>query len=146
MILAACVGACSSNPPRPPPGQASKVLFAALALVGTPYQWGGNSPDSGFDCSGLVGYVYRTAVGISLPRTSHAISEIDAPEVNRTQLLAGDLLFFHGESSDISHVAIYVGKGEFVHAPNSGGTVRVDRLDNPYWASHFSFGRRALDR
>lgn len=140
LILAGCAG----SPERPPRTEANDVLFSALGLVGTPYHWGGNTPDSGFDCSGLVRYVYDTTLDIALPRTSHAMSEIDAPRVKLDQLDAGDLVFFHGGSSRISHVGIYVGKGRFVHAPNSGGKVRLDRLDNPYWSRHFSFGRRAL--
>lgn len=144
LAMAAVLAACAGPAPKPSALAANTVLFEALSLVGTPYQWGGDTPDSGFDCSGLVQYVYRTAADIQLPRTSRAMSEIDAPRIGRQHLAPGDLLFFHGSSSRISHVAIYVGNSEFVHAPNSGGTVRVDRLDNPYWSSHFSFARRAL--
>ncbi|MGB8635068.1 MAG: C40 family peptidase, partial [Rhodanobacteraceae bacterium] len=103
-----------------------------------------NTPETGFDCSGLVRYVYNSTLGLALPRTSRAMGRIDAPRVTRDALDAGDLVFFHGRSSRISHVGIYVGKGRFVHAPNSGGKVRLDRLDNPYWSRHFSFGRRPL--
>lgn len=138
------LAACASAPERPPRGEANDVLFGALGLVGTPYHWGGNTPASGFDCSGLVRYVYQTTLGLALPRTSHAMSRIDAPRITREQLDAGDLVFFHGGSSRITHVGIYVGKGRFVHAPNAGGEVRMDRLDNPYWSSHFSFARRPL--
>ncbi len=141
ILLAACAGA----PERPPRTAANDVLFGALGLVGTPYRWGGNTPESGFDCSGLVRYVYRITLGLSLPRTSHAMSRIDAPRIKRSQLDAGDLVFFHGGSARITHVGIYVGKGRFVHAPNSGGKVRMSRLDNPYWSSHFSLARRPLD-
>lgn len=138
--------ACSGNPPRAPTDLANKVLFRALGLVGTPYHWGGNSPQTGFDCSGLVRYVYQQDAGIALPRTSRAMSEIDAPRVERDQLASGDLLFFHGNDRGVSHVAIYVGNGRFVHAPNSGGEVRLDRLDNPYWSEHFMYGSRPLTR
>lgn len=135
---------CANSPERPPRTEANDVLFSALGLVGTPYHWGGNTPDSGFDCSGLVRYVYDTTLDIALPRTSRAMSKIDSPRIKLDQLDSGDLVFFHGRSSRISHVGIYVGKGRFVHAPNSGGTVRLDRLDNSYWSSHFSFARRPL--
>lgn len=138
------LASCASSPDRPPRTEANDVLFSALGLVGTPYHWGGNTPESGFDCSGLVRYVYSTTLDIALPRTSHAMSEIDSPRIKLGQLDAGDLVFFHGGGSRISHVGIYVGKGRFVHAPNSGGKVRMDRLDNTYWSSHFSFARRAL--
>ena len=116
-----------------------------MALVGTPYRWGGNTPSGGFDCSGLVDYIYRNATGLQLPRTSGEMADMDVRKVKRmTQLVSGDLVFF-GNRGRISHVGVYVGKGRFVHAPNSGGTVRLDDIDGPYWAEHFAFGRRVLD-
>lgn len=126
-------------------GEANDILFRAIGLVGTPYHWGGNTPAGGFDCSGLVDYIYRTAAGIKLPRTSHAMASMDARKVRRmTQLASGDLVFFDIGGS-ISHVGVYVGKGRFVHAPNSGGTVRLDDIDGPYWGDHFAYGKRVLD-
>jgi cell wall-associated NlpC family hydrolase len=158
LLVAAGLAACASAPaPRPvyapTPAQASRpatqeandVLFHAIGLVGTPYRWGGNTPSTGFDCSGLVDYVYRTSAGIDLPRTSHQMSRMDAPKITRiSELDSGDLLFFRTEGRSISHVAIYVGKGRFVHAPNSGGTVRLDNFDNHYWHRHFAFARRVI--
>jgi cell wall-associated NlpC family hydrolase len=126
-------------------GAANDVLFRAIALVGTPYRWGGNTPAGGFDCSGLIDYIYRTATGRALPRTSRDMASMDGRKVQRmTQLASGDLVFFaiHG---GISHVGVYVGKGRFVHAPNSGGTVRLDDIDGPYWRDHFAYGKRVLD-
>lgn len=143
-VAFALLAGCAGHPQRPPRTEANDILFGALGLVGTPYHWGGNTPDTGFDCSGLVKYVYRTTLELSLPRTSRAMSQIDAPRVDLDQLAAGDLVFFHGGGSRVTHVGIYVGKGRFVHAPNRGGKVRLDRLDNPYWSRHFSFGRRPL--
>jgi cell wall-associated NlpC family hydrolase len=126
-------------------GEANDILFRAIGLVGTPYHWGGNTPAGGFDCSGLVDYIYRTAAGIKLPRTSQAMSAMDARKVRHmTQLASGDLVFFDIGGS-ISHVGVYVGKGRFVHAPNSGGTVRLDDIDGPYWGEHFAYGKRVLD-
>lgn len=136
---------CASSPPLPDTHAANNVLFRAIGLVGTPYHWGGNTPDSGFDCSGLVRYVYRTSADIALPRTTHAQSKIDAPRVRRSQLAAGDLVFFHTDRHGVSHVGIYVGNGRFVHAPSHGGEVRLDHLSNPYWSKHFLFGMRPLD-
>lgn len=125
--------------------EANDVLFRAMALVGTPYKWGGNTPSGGFDCSGLVDYIYRQSARIALPRTSHAMAAGDGQKVRRmTQLASGDLVFFD-IGGQISHVGVYVGKGRFVHAPNSGGTVRLDDIDGPYWKQHFAFGRRLLD-
>ena len=126
-------------------GTANDVLFRAIALVGTPYRWGGNTPDSGFDCSGLVDYIYRNAAGLSLPHSSREMSQLSGERVRQmTELMSGDLVFFGG-SGGISHVGVYVGKGRFVHAPNSGGTVRLDDIDGPYWRDHFEFGKRLLD-
>ena len=136
-------------PPRAPSaasaGEAHDILFRAIGLVGTPYRWGGNTPAGGFDCSGLIDYIYRTATGIKLPRTSHEMASMDARKVRKmTQLASGDLVFFDIGGA-ISHVGVYVGKGRFVHAPNSGGTVRLDDIDGPYWGDHFAYGRRVLD-
>jgi cell wall-associated NlpC family hydrolase len=141
--------ALADLPPRAPSaasaGEANDILFRAIGLVGTPYRWGGNTPAGGFDCSGLIDYIYRTATGIRLPRTSHDMAAMDARKVRKmTQLASGDLVFFDIGGA-ISHVGVYVGKGRFVHAPNSGGTVRLDDIDGPYWGDHFAYGRRVLD-
>ena len=126
-------------------GTANDVLFRAIGLVGTPYKWGGNTPQTGFDCSGLVDYIYRTAADILLPHSSREMAAMDKREVKRMRDLAsGDLVFF-GSRGSISHVGVYVGKGRFVHAPNSGGTVRLDDIDGPYWRDHFEYGKRVLD-
>ena len=124
---------------------ANDVLFRAMALVGTPYRWGGNTPESGFDCSGLVDYIYRHAADIALPHSSRQMADMDGRRIKRMRDLAsGDLVFF-GSGRGISHVGVYVGQGRFVHAPNSGGTVRLDDIDGPYWRDHFAFGKRLLD-
>ena len=135
--ISATQSALANEPARAPDGQAAAandVLFRAMALVGTPYHWGGNTPAGGFDCSGL-----------QLPRTSSEMADMDVYKVKRmTQLVSGDLVFF-GSRGRISHVGVYVGKGRFVHAPNSGGTVRLDDIDGPYWRDHFAYARRVLD-
>ena len=146
-------GGCGSHHPRSePPLQAgtpradaaNAVLFRAIALVGTPYHFGGNTPQGGFDCSGLVGYVFRDAAGVALPRSSREMSEVKARKLDREDLQAGDLVFF-ADRRKISHVGIYVGELRFVHAPNTGGTVRLDRLDGAWWDEHFVYGKRVLD-
>lgn len=125
--------------------EANDVLFRAFNLVGTPYKWGGNTPASGFDCSGLVTYIYDHVAGMSLPRRSSVMAGVDAPKVTDIgELASGDLLFFDTGGGGISHVAIYVGNGQFVHAPNSGGTVRLDEITNSYWQSHFAYAKRVL--
>jgi len=126
-------------------GTANDVLFRAMALVGTPYHWGGNTPAGGFDCSGLVEYIYRNAANIMLPHSSRDMASMDGIKVKRMDdLMSGDLVFFGG-GGGINHVGVYVGKGRFVHAPNSGGTVRLDDIDGPYWRDHFEYGKRLLD-
>ncbi len=146
MVLAACASAPS---PRPEAGSvqtmaANAVLFRSISLVGTPYRWGGNTPHSGFDCSGLVDYVFRSIAGIKLPRTTAEMSRMQGTHLSRHELAPGDLVFFDTLGAYVSHVAIYVGKNRFVHAPNSGGRVRLDTLNNPYWRKHFAYGLRIL--
>ena len=118
------------------------MLFRAIGLVGTPYRYGGNTPAGGFDCSGLVGYVFREAVGLSLPRNSQAIADVSAPKVDRKRLTPGDLVFFGKRK--VNHIGIYVGEGRFVHAPSSGGTVRMDALEGHYWKDHYLYAKRVL--
>lgn len=140
--LTLTLGACATTPP-PPARAANDVLFRAIGLVGTPYRYGGNTPQTGFDCSGLVDYVFSSAAGVVLPRRSSEIADIDAPRIRRDRLAPGDLLFF-GHRHRVNHVAIYVGNGRFVNAPNTGGTVRLDELDGDYWRDHFLYAKRVL--
>lgn len=125
------------------PIKANAVLIRAISLVGTPYKWGGNTPEGGFDCSGLVGYVYRDMLDMRLPRTTSELIKLQGPRIQPGQLAGGDLVFF-GSNGKVSHVGIYVGEGRFVHAPSTGGTVRLDRLDGPWWRDHYSGARRLL--
>jgi cell wall-associated NlpC family hydrolase len=124
-------------------GKVQAVLKRALTLLGTPYRWGGTSPDSGFDCSGLVGYVFRTALGIELPRVSRDMAtKADAELISkREDLQQGDLVFF-GRKGRVNHVGIYVGEGRFLHSPSTGKDVRVDSLVSGYWGTKFMQARR----
>ena len=115
----------------------------AISLVGTPYVWGGNTPESGFDCSGLVNYVFRDMLDLRLPRTSRELSALAAPEVDLPALTTGDLVFF-ASGGQVTHVGIYVGEGRFIHAPRTGGTVRMERLDGGYWQERYAGARRVL--
>lgn len=159
ICLAALLSACASHAPPPAPVRApvvfapsqplapaaEDVLFRALGLVGTPYRWGGNTPDSGFDCSGLIGYVYRDAAGISLPRSTREMIGMRAPDVGKDALQSGDLIFFATNGgSQVSHAGIYVGEGRFVHAPATGGTVKLDSLSKAYWQKAYLSAKRVL--
>lgn len=158
LLALAALTACSSSPPRQAPrastqnyspvrpadpAAASSVLMRALGLVGTPYRYGGNTPESGFDCSGLVSYVYRDMLALHLPRTSRELAAVQGPKIAPERLAAGDLVFF-GNRGNVWHVGIYVGEGRFVHAPSTGGTVRLDSLDGAYWRKHYTGAKRVL--
>ena len=145
-LLLAFAG-CASNGGQPQPAaraRANDVLIRAIGLVGTPYRYGGNTPESGFDCSGLVDFVFRDAAGLELPRSTRELIELRAPEIHRDDLQPGDLVFFSPGGGEVSHIGIFVGEGRFVHAPSSGGTVRIDSLDSPYWRQAYRQAKRVL--
>ncbi|NLW97661.1 MAG: C40 family peptidase [Xanthomonadaceae bacterium] len=129
--------------PPSDPAAANAVLMRAISLVGTPYRYGGNTPEGGFDCSGLVNYVFRDMLDLRLPRTSRELAAFQGPKIEPRQLAPADLVFF-GNGSQVTHVGIYVGEGRFVHAPSSGGTVRLDHLDGSYWRRHYTGAKRVL--
>jgi murein DD-endopeptidase len=119
----------------------AEILAGAHAMLGRPYRYGGASP-RGFDCSGLVYYTYSRA-GIRVPRTT-AEQFLQAKRVGRRQLRPGDLLFFRLGSRRVSHVAIYKGAGEFIHAPSTGKHVMTGSLEDRYWRERFAGGGRLL--
>lgn len=125
------------------PVRANAVSIRAISLVGTPYRYGGNRPEDGFDCSGLVNYVYRDMLDLRLPRTSRDLAQWSGPKLAADRLATADLVFF-ANGGAVDHVGIYVGEGRFVHAPSSGGMVRLDRLDGPYWRDRYVGSRRVL--
>ncbi|WP_322033042.1 C40 family peptidase [Paraburkholderia sp. J76] len=165
LLIAVLLAACSSTPPKVsrsgspsgenvwrtrPPGfphfvdhsvGREEISIQAMGLVGTPYRWGGNTPDSGFDCSGLVKYVLARSASVDLPRTTAEMST-RGETVEPDEIASGDLVFFNTTGRPHSHVGIYVGNLRFVNAPSTGGTVRLDYLTNPYWAKRFDGIRR----
>ncbi len=123
--------------------QAGNLVISALSYMGINYKYGGNEPDAGFDCSGFVRYVYNNTLGLVLPRTSAEMSN-KGDKVKKDDLKPGDLVFFNTLKRAFSHVGIYVGEGKFVHAPSTGGVVRVESMEIPYWQQRFN-GARRLD-
>lgn len=123
------------------PDQSTDITMYAMGLVGTPYRYGGNTPDTGFDCSGLIAHVYRTRGGVVPPRTVARLQSWGQPVPNDS-VRTGDLVVFF-ERDTATHAGIYVGNGRFVHAPSTGGVVRLDRLDSAYWSQRLISFRRA---
>ena len=127
--------------------QANDILFNALGLVGTPYRYGGSSPVNGFDCSGLIQYVYLESANLALPRTVAEMNRLEAPDIAEDNLQSGDLVIFATDGSRRpNHAGIYVGERRFVHAPSRGGEVRMDVLDDKYWQRSYLNAKRPLAR
>ena len=123
-------------------GRIKTMLKRALTLLGTPYRWGGTSPEGGFDCSGLVGYVFRNSLGIELPRISRDMANVGELIRDPKALVEGDLVFFSRRGKHVDHVGIYIGNGQFVHAPRTGKDVEVANLITGYWSQKFFQARR----
>lgn len=120
---------------------AQELVLRALSFVGVNYRRGGESPETGFDCSGLVRHVFRESLGLMLPRTSRDISRV-GETIRRDELQPGDLVFFNTLRRGFSHVGIYLGEHRFVHAPALGGEVRVEDMRQGYWTRRFNGARR----
>lgn len=149
-ILAAASASCASEDPFTEQEQsifsryasnAQDLVVRALSFVGMNYRRGGESPETGFDCSGLVRHVFRESLGLILPRTSRDISRV-GETVQRDELQPGDLVFFNTLRRGFSHVGIYLGEHRFVHAPASGGEVRIEDMRQSYWVKRFNGARR----
>lgn len=138
---------CAAIPPQVPPSAAPSArgapepVFHALLALGVDYEYGGRSPVSGFDCSGLVAHVFQEAWGLRLPHNARAQSEFGKP-VGAAELQPGDLVFYNTLNQPYSHVGIYVGEGRFVHAPKAGQQVRMESVSAAYWRSRFNGARR----
>jgi len=132
----------SYNPPASSTSSVQAVLNLAYSKIGCPYVWGAEGPNS-FDCSGFTSYVFRNAVGVSIPRTSSAQSGYGRT-VSKANLQPGDLVFFNTSGSGVSHVGIYVGGGNMIHSPSTGKTVRVTSINSAYYSARFVTAKRVL--
>lgn len=121
--------------------RASELALQAFGMLGTHYKLGGNTPENGMDCSGLVRYVFKQAWGTVLPRTSEEISQV-GKNVDDHDLRPGDLVFYNTLKRGFSHVGIYLGDNKFIHSPSAGGQVRIESMDLNYWKKRFSGARR----
>ena len=158
ILLVVLLTACGSMPPAPPARlgaatfqnerlaspTAREVGLYALMLLRTGYTFGGKNPSAGLDCSGLVTHVYREAADMPLAGNAASLAR-EGREVAVNQLRTGDLVFFNTLGRPHSHVGIYLGNGEFIHAPSARGRVRVDRLTAQYWSQRFETARTLLD-
>lgn len=123
--------------------RASELAIQALSMLGINYRYGGASPETGLDCSGLVRYVFREAWGADLPRTSAEISRV-GKKIDRVDLRPGDLVFYNTLRRRFSHVGIYLGDRRFIHSSSTGGKVRIDDMDMAYWKKRFNGARRII--
>ena len=157
-LIPAILAACSSTPPAPgarlvaatfsneqmASPAAREVGMVSLMLLKTGYQFGGKNPAAGLDCSGLVTYVYREAADMRLAPNAAMLAR-EGREVAVDQMRTGDLVFFNTLGRPFSHVGIYLGNGEFIHAPSSRGQVRIEKLTTQYWSQRFEMARTLLN-
>jgi cell wall-associated NlpC family hydrolase len=154
-LLTACGGMFSTTAPTPAPApKASAHLHAsalgrevsmyALGLIDTGYRFGGKNPEAGLDCSGMVSYVFRQAIGLKLNGNAADIAR-RGRSIRRADLRPGDLVFFNTRGTPFSHVGIYIGDDRFIHAPSSKGRVRIDKMSTRYYAQRFSAARAYFD-
>ena len=122
---------------------AQDVAQFALGLIGVEYRYGGETPERGLDCSGLIRYVFQEVTGVTLPRTARELSLI-GENVHLDQLRAGDLVFFNTRRFAFSHVGLYLGDNRFIHAPARGREVEITTLSASYWQKHFNGARRLV--
>jgi cell wall-associated NlpC family hydrolase len=147
LFLSAFLGfSATAFPPAAASATQAEAGFAspvaqAFQVLGTRYRYGGSSPATGFDCSGLIAHVFEQAWGVSLPHSVRAQSQLGA-RIKRAQLAPGDLVFYNTRGNPYSHVGIYVGEDRFIHAPRPGGAVRVESMNTGYWAKRYNGSRR----
>ena len=123
--------------------KASNLVVTAMGFLGVPYRRGGNSAETGFDCSGFVKAMYEQTIGLVLPRRANEQAAA-TQAIDRKDLQPGDLVFFNTMKRAFSHVGIYVGEGKFIHSPKPGAQVRVEDMGGSYWQQRFNGARRVL--
>lgn len=131
----------ADTPAQPVRSGMDELLFKALSLIGVRYRPGGISPDTGFDCSGYICYLYRSVFSMDLPRTADGIGRRGIA-VQRDDMQPGDLVFFNTMHRPMTHVGIYLGDNQFIHSPSSGGLVRTESLNERYWVKRWNGARR----
>ena len=124
----------------------SKAMSKLMNQIGKPYRWGGTSPNTGFDCSGLVYYAYKDLVKFRIPRTANEMYHLrDAAPVGRNELQNGDLVFFRTQGRGAAdHVGVYVGNGKFIQSPRSGQDIQITSLSEDYWQQRYVGARRVM--
>lgn len=151
LLLAACSGP-ATRPPAETIAQApvavsekgNEVALYALGLIDTGYKFGGKNPEAGLDCSGMVSYIYGQAAGLKVLGSAADIARNGRP-IDRVALRPGDLVFFNTRNRAYSHVGIYLGDARFIHAPSTNGKVRIDHLNDRYYAQRFEAARTFFD-
>jgi cell wall-associated NlpC family hydrolase len=123
---------------------AANLVMQAFALIGTKYKLGGNSAETGFDCSGFIRHLYETASDLTLPRTSSEMSRLGR-KITPEELLPGDLVFYNTLKRAFSHVGIYIGEQRFIHSPSKGRAVEIVEMRDRYWQRRFNGARRILE-
>jgi murein DD-endopeptidase len=121
--------------------QGRSIVSEASKYMGIPYRWGGTSPQTGFDCSGFVQFIFRHTLNIKLPRMPVDMSRLGL-RVNREELAPGDLVFFNTRGGKFTHVGIYVNDSQFIHSPMPGTRVTVSRMDSAYYRHRFTYAVR----
>jgi cell wall-associated NlpC family hydrolase len=154
LLLAACSGPASrpdrastetiAQASRPVTEKGYEVVIYALGLIDTGYRFGGKNPEAGLDCSGMVSYIYGRAAGLKVAGSAADIAR-NGRAIARDELRPGDLVFFNTLNRSLSHVGIYIGDTRFIHAPSTNGRVRIDRLNDGYYAQRFEAARTFFD-
>jgi cell wall-associated NlpC family hydrolase len=141
LLLLLVVACSSSGPPRQSSGGGDDLIPYAKSLLGSPYHYGGDTPRTGFDCSGFVRHVFHHTRGVELPHNALGISRF-GQRIKANQMQPGDLVFYSTQGSPFSHVGIYLGNARFIHAPSSGKKVEIVDMSLDYWREHYNGARR----